>query len=76
MVGARLKAESKRLADEGNDFELKDLFGKFSLDSLAECAFGINPRSFEGKDSLFVRHAAEEQNGHVLVFVFVRNNDE
>ena len=58
LVGARLKAESKRLADEGNDFELKDLFGKFSLDSLAECAFGINPRSFEGKDSLFVKHAA------------------
>ena len=66
LVGARLKAECEKLANEGKDFDLKDLYGKFSLDSLAECAFGINPRSFEGKDSLFVKHAARVFQNTVL----------
>jgi len=41
----------------GNEFELKTEFGKFSLDSLASCAFGFNPRSFEAKSNIFVKSA-------------------
>lgn len=34
------------------------MFGKFTLDSLASCAFGINPKSFENSSTAFVRNAA------------------
>lgn len=56
-VGRSLKNEFGRYADSGKDVDLKDVFGKFSLDSLAECAFGINPNSFDGGDLRFVNHA-------------------
>merc|ERR1712156_796685 len=35
-------------------FELKDTMGKFSLDTLASCAFGVDGQSFEDKESVFV----------------------
>ena len=34
------------------------MFGKFSLDTLATCAFGIDPDSFKDKDTKFVKCAA------------------
>ena len=39
-------------------FELKDTMGKFSLDTLASCAFGVDGQSFEDKESIFVKNAA------------------
>jgi len=39
-------------------FELKDTMGKFSLDTLASCAFGVDGQSFEDKESVFVNNAA------------------
>ena len=57
-VGDSLKADIGKKADGNLDFELKEVYGKFSLDSLASCAFGINPRSFESSDSRFVKYAA------------------
>ena len=36
----------------------QDVFGKFSLDTLASCAFGINPKSFEDDSNYFVKCAA------------------
>ena len=39
-------------------FELKDAMGKFSLDTLASCAFGVDGQSFEDKQSIFVKNAA------------------
>ena len=36
----------------------QEVFGKFSLDSLATCAFGINPQSFEDESTIFVKYAA------------------
>ena len=39
-------------------FELKDTMGKFSLDTLASCAFGVDGQSFEDKQSIFVKNAA------------------
>ena len=40
-------------------FELKDVMGKFSLDTLASCAFGVDGQSFEDKESVFVNNAAK-----------------
>ena len=36
----------------------QERFGKFSLDSLASCVFGLNPKSFEDESSIFVEYAA------------------
>jgi len=57
-VSDSLTNELGKKADSNVDFELKEVFGKFSLDSLASCALGINPKSFESGDSRFVRYAA------------------
>ena len=32
-------------AMNGQDFELREIFGKFSLDTIASCAFGIDPQA-------------------------------
>merc|ERR1719186_2019193 len=45
-------------AKAGEDFELKEKCGKFSMDSIASCAFGVDPESFTNKDSVFVKNAA------------------
>jgi len=57
-IGSRLTDELGEKAEAGTDFELKDVFGKFSLDTLATCAFGIDPNSFKDKDTVFVKAAA------------------
>jgi len=56
-VTCSLTKELHSKAELGNDFELKEVFGKFSLDSLATCIFGIDPHSFEKEQSTFVKNA-------------------
>ena len=58
-VSKGLFTEMERQTEKG-EFELKELTGKFSLDALATCAFGLDFNSF-GKDSsnAFVQHASE-----------------
>ena len=61
----------------GEEFEQKEVFGKFSLDALASCAFGVDAQSFSDSESHpFVYHAAKifSQNwksefGNMLRFV-------
>ena len=36
----------------------REIFGKFSLDALAACAFGVDAESFSNRDSLFVVYAS------------------
>ena len=55
-----VKAKSKE------EFELKDVFGKYSLDSVASSAFGINPESFTNKKSKFVAYAADINKGDMF----------
>ena len=45
------------LARSGEAFETKELGGKFSVDGLASCAFGVETGSFDGEDSEFLYHA-------------------
>ena len=50
----RLTEEIKQHATSENEFELKDVFGKFSMDTIALCAFGVDAQSFStsGKDPI------------------------
>ncbi|TRY77768.1 hypothetical protein TCAL_08505 [Tigriopus californicus] len=44
-------------AKSGKTFELKEKFGKFSMDTIATCAFGVNAKSFQDNDSTFAMNA-------------------
>jgi len=58
-VSENLLAEMEKKSETGAEFELKDVTGKFSLDALASCAFGIDFNSFGGaQSSAFVEHAS------------------
>ena len=50
-----VESEMKR-ADE---IELKDCFGRFTMDNIASCAFGVNCNSFQDPNSEFAKNAAE-----------------
>ena len=41
-----LTEEIIKLSISGNEIELKDVFGMFSMDTLASCAFGVDAQSF------------------------------
>merc|ERR550532_2726220 len=58
QVSEDLTNEFDKKAKAGKEFELKDVFGKFSLDALASSAFGVDGESFKNKDSKFVKSAA------------------
>merc|ERR1712055_1048893 len=58
-VSKGLFTEMERQTEKG-EFELKEVTGKFSLDALATCAFGLDFDSFGGESSnAFVEHAAD-----------------
>ena len=43
-----------KLAEENVEFEAKELTGKYSLDGLASCAFGVETGSFDDDNSEFL----------------------
>ena len=53
-----LTKELGEKAEAGVEFELKATFGKFSLDALATCAFGVDAQSFSNEKSVFVKYAS------------------
>ena len=48
-----------KLAKSDEAFETKDLGGKFSLDGLASCAFGVETGSFDDNESEFLHHGSQ-----------------
>jgi len=58
VISDELTNEFEKKAEFDDEFELKSVFGKFSLDALASCAFGVNAESFTNEKSVFVKHAA------------------
>ena len=60
-VSSNLVEEMKAKAQSGDEFELKEIFGKFSLDSLASSAFGVDAESFTNKKSLYNHNAKHKQ---------------
>ena len=47
---------------QNEDFEVKELMGKFTMDTIASCAFGVDAQSFNSaKISPFVQNATSFQ---------------
>ena len=59
-VRDKLMEEVGEKVEADEEFELKELLGKFSMDSIASCAFGVDAKSFECKktESPFVKNAS------------------
>ena len=55
-INRKMDSHISNLARAGEPFETKELGGKFSLDGLASCAFGVETGSFDGKESEFLYH--------------------
>lgn len=55
---SRLMNELDGFAKSGESFELKDSMGKYSMDTIASCAFGVDSQSFTNKNSLFAKFAS------------------
>ena len=58
-------------AKAGEEFELKESFGKYSLDALASCAFGVDGQSFTNDNSVFVKNAAEIFNQIYAIYIIL-----
>ena len=54
----RLITEFDKKASSKIEFDLKDVFGKFSMDTIASCAFGVDAQSFSSTESEFVKNAS------------------
>ena len=61
-INKKMNSHVSKLAESNEMFEAKDLAGKFSLDGLASCAFGVETGSFDEKDSEFMLHIKEMFN--------------
>ena len=48
----------EKYADKNEAFELKEILGKYSMDTIASCAFGVNAESFTNEKSTFVEYAS------------------
>ena len=57
-VSGELVNEFDKHAKAGEEFEVKNVFNKFSMNALASAAFGLDAQSFSNEKSLFVKHAA------------------
>eukprot|EP00092_Neocalanus_flemingeri_P027017 GFUD01029298.1.p1 GENE.GFUD01029298.1~~GFUD01029298.1.p1 ORF type:complete len:533 (-),score=113.68 GFUD01029298.1:42-1544(-) len=58
-ISKKLVNEFETKASDNVNVELKEVFGKFSMDAIASCAFGVDAESFGNKDSPFVENAAK-----------------
>lgn len=59
-VASKLTDEMAAAAKDQGHLELKALFGKFSMDTIASCGFGVEANSFEkGTVSPFVANAKD-----------------
>ncbi len=56
-INQELMASLEQDADSNGEFELKDKFGRFTMGTIASCAFGVDSRSFSNEDSQFVQYA-------------------
>ncbi len=58
-VTERLMTAVDQKAAKGEEIELKEYFGKFTMDSIASCAFGVEANSFTDPNSEFVKNASD-----------------
>ena len=53
----KLMDSMDKYAENGQSFEAKDCVGRYSMDTIASCAFGVDAQSFSNSDSKFVTYA-------------------
>ena len=57
-MSSRLVQEFESNASKSQDIELKTALGKYSMDTIATCAFGVDAQAFSNDKSKFVEYAA------------------
>ena len=55
--------------EKDGEVEMKDMFGRFTMDNIASCAFGVNCNSFTDPNSQFATTAAKLFNLNLPAFV-------
>ena len=55
----RLITAMDKIAENKESFEAKNTLGKFSMDTIASCAFGLDANVHENEKSVFVQYATE-----------------
>jgi cytochrome P450 len=70
-VSQKLVNELEKKTDM-DEFDIKELSGKFSMDALATCAFGLDFNSFADTNTPFVKYASElfKQDIYSLLAMF------
>jgi cytochrome P450 len=58
-ISRKMHGHVLNLAESNKPFETKELGGKFSIDAIASCAFGVETGSFGNTESEFLRHSRE-----------------
>ena len=56
-TGNRLMNALDKFANDGTNFEAKLLLGKFSMDTIASCAFGVDAKVYDDEASVFMQHS-------------------
>ena len=46
-----------KYAEKNEAFEAKDFVGRFAIDAVASCAFGVDSKSLEDENSIFVKYS-------------------
>ncbi|XP_049778135.1 probable cytochrome P450 6a13 isoform X1 [Schistocerca cancellata] len=62
---------TEHVTDNNNEFEMKDLFGRFTMDVIATCAFGVQCDSLKDPNDEFVKTASEFNDISVLDRVII-----
>ena len=57
QINSKMNAYVSKLAKNEVEFETRSLTGKYSVDGLASCAFGVEAGSFDDENSEFFLHA-------------------
>ncbi|TRY80803.1 hypothetical protein TCAL_15443 [Tigriopus californicus] len=57
-ISLNLQEAMRQCAEHSKPIDLKDLFGKYSMDTIATCGFGVDAGSFgSSQETTFVKHA-------------------
>ena len=54
----RLIKALDNIADKNETFEVKEILGKYSMDTIASCAFGVDAQVYTNNESDFVKNAS------------------
>ncbi|TRY70169.1 hypothetical protein TCAL_05204 [Tigriopus californicus] len=60
----------RKYSDEEKAFDLKDLCGRFTMDSISSCAIGVNAGSFHEDETAFVKNAKGLFDRSILAMLF------